>query len=107
MNTNQAARLILDTRDWDRTDANQIQRQLGESIGGFEMLACILIVAATADLAMYQYRSWWKWSGEWKPLKLKGFRDLKLTTAEAAFLVVAVLLFLLAAYRETTMAKPT
>ncbi len=80
---------------------------LGESIGGFEMLAYILIVAATANLAMYQYRSWWRWSGDWKPLRLKAFRDLRLTTAEVAFLAVAALLFLFAAYRETTMANPT
>jgi hypothetical protein len=78
---------------------------LGLSIGGLEMAAYILILAATADLVMYQYRSWWRWSGEYKPVKVRSFRELKLGRSEAIALGVAVLLLLLAAVRETLMVK--
>lgn len=74
---------------------------LGLSIGGIEMLAYVLIVAATANLTVYQYRSWWRWSGEWKPTRVLGFRDLRLTRSEVLTLVVALLLILAAAYKET------
>jgi hypothetical protein len=76
---------------------------LGLSIGGLEMLAYVLVVAATANLTMYQYRSWWRWSGEWKATRVRSFRDLKVTRSEALTLAVAVLLLLAAAYKETAL----
>ena len=78
---------------------------LGLSIGGLEMAAYVLVLAATADLAMYQYRSWWRWSGEYKPVKMRSFRELKLTKGEAIALLIALVLLLLAAVRETLMVK--
>lgn len=102
--------LIAGTNSFAASDLKQFNSweglALGLGIGGFEMLAYILIVAATSNLAMYQYRSWWRWSGEWKPVKIKELRDLRLTRGEAAFLVIAVFIFLLAAFRETMMVKP-
>ena len=77
---------------------------LGLSIGGLEMLAYVLVVAATANLTMYQYRSWWRWSGEWKATRVRGFRELRLTRSELLTLAIAVLLMLIAAYRETVFA---
>lgn len=75
--------------------------ELGLGIGGLEMLAYVLVVAATANLTMYQYRSWWRWSGEWKATRVRGFRELRLTRSEALTLALAVLLMVIAAYRET------
>ncbi len=75
---------------------------LGLSIGGLEMLAYVLIVAATANLTVYQYRSWWRWSGEWKPTRVRSFRELRLNRSEALTLAGAVLLLLAAAAKETT-----
>jgi len=77
---------------------------LGLSIGGLEMLAYVLVAAATANLTVEQYRSWWRWSGEWKPIKVRRVRDLRLTRAEVVTLAIAVLLLLAAAYRETVFA---
>ena len=76
---------------------------LGLSIGGLEMLGYVLVAAATANLTMEQYRSWWRWSGEWKPTRIRRFRDLRLTRSEMITLALALLLFLVAAYRETAM----
>ena len=74
---------------------------LGLSIGGLEMMAYVLVVAATANLTVYQYRSWWRWSGEWQATQVRRFRDLRLTRAEVLTLAIAVLLFLVAAIKET------
>jgi hypothetical protein len=77
---------------------------LGLSFGGLEMLAYVLVVAATANLTMYQYRSWWRWSGEWKATRVRGFRELRLTRPELLPLGIAGLLLLIASYRETNFA---
>jgi hypothetical protein len=74
---------------------------LGLGIGGLEMLAYVLVAAATANLTVYQYRSWWRWSGEWQATQVRRFRDLRLTRSEVVTLGIGVLLFLIAAYRET------
>ena len=37
---------------------------LSLSIDAFEMLAYVLIIAATVKQGVYQYRSWWKWNGK-------------------------------------------
>jgi hypothetical protein len=55
---------------------------LGLSIGGVEMLAYVLVIAATAGLGVYHYRSWWRWSGVWQPAKLRRLRDVRLSRSE-------------------------
>ncbi len=77
---------------------------LGLSIGGLEMLGYILIAAATVPLGVYQYRSWWRWSGEWAPTKLMRIRDVRLSRGELAALLLGVLVLVVAAVRETLMA---
>jgi hypothetical protein len=77
---------------------------LGLSIGGVEMLAYILVIAATAGLGVYHYRSWWRWSGEWQPAKLKRLRDVRLSGSEIVCLALGGALLLAAAYRETILA---
>lgn len=77
---------------------------LGLSIGGVEMLAYILAIAATAGLGVYQYRSWWRWSGAWAPVKLRRVRDLRLSRSELICLVLGIVLLIAAAYRETWLA---
>jgi uncharacterized membrane protein SirB2 len=77
---------------------------LGISIGGVEMLAYILIIASTVSLGVYQYRSWWRWSGEWKPTKLMNLRDVRLSRSEMLCLTGGILLLIFAAYRETQLA---
>jgi hypothetical protein len=87
----------------DMTGYNVWEGQaLALSIGGVEALAMVLVAAATANLAMAQYRSWWRSSGEWKPTR-RHFRELRLTRSEIVTLAIAVLLYLAAAYRETSM----
>lgn len=76
---------------------------LGLSIGGIEMLGYVLVAAATANLTMEEYRSWWRWTGDWQPTRIRRFRDLRLTQAEVLTVAVALILFLAAAFRETVM----
>jgi hypothetical protein len=76
---------------------------LGTSIGGVETLAFLLIIASTVRYGVYQYRSWWRWSGEWRPTKVMNLRDVRLSRAEIVGLVLGVLLMIVAAYRETAM----
>jgi len=76
---------------------------LGMSIGGVETLGLLLITAATVACGVYQYRSWWRWGGEWKPTKLMRLRDIRLTRAEWLSFIGGVTLLVLAAYRETAM----
>jgi hypothetical protein len=77
---------------------------LGQSIGGLETLGFILVIASTVKYGVYQYRSWWRWSGEWKPTKLMKLREVRLSRAETLCLVLGLLLLIIAAYRETMMA---
>ena len=77
---------------------------LGLSIGGVEMLAYILVIAATAGIGIYHYRSWWRWSGEWKPVQTGRLRDIRLSRAEWLCLAAGVLLLIVAAWNETRMA---
>lgn len=76
---------------------------LGLSIGGLEMLEYILVIASTVRLGIYQYRSWWRWRGEWKPTKAMRIRDIRLSKPELLTFVAGVLLIIFAAYRETQM----
>ncbi len=77
---------------------------LGNSIGGLEMLGYLLIIAATVRFGIYQYKSWWRWSGEWAPTKLMSIRDLRLSGREWLTVAAGLLLIILGAYRETLMA---
>jgi len=73
---------------------------LGLSIGGLEMLAYIMIIAATVKVGIYQYRS----LVDWKPVKAMNLRDVRLSRQEVFCLLAGVLLLVLAAYRETVLA---
>lgn len=99
--------LIAGTNSFLASDLTKINVHVGtslaHSIGGFETLGFIMIIAATVKFGVYQYRSWWRWSGEWKPVKVMNLRDVKLSKAEIACLVTGVLLVVLAAYRETLL----
>ena len=77
---------------------------LGLSIGGLEMFAYILVIAATARIGIYHYRSWWRWSGEWKPVQNGKLREIRLSQAEWIYLAGGILLLVLAALNETRMA---
>ncbi len=76
----------------------------GLSIGGVEMLAYILVIAATAGLGVYRYRSWWRWSGAWQPTKLRRLRDVRLSRSEIVCMALGIVLLIAAAYRETWLA---
>ncbi len=77
---------------------------LGTSIGGLETLGYVLIIAATVRLGIYQYKSWWRWSGEWAPTKLMRIRDIRLSRSEWLTIAAGLLLIIVGAYRETLMA---
>lgn len=103
--------LIAGTNSFAASDLTQYNAWEGTalalSIGGMEMLGYVMIVAATANLTTEQYRSWWRWSGEWKPTKVARLRDLHLTRPEIITIGVAALLIVIAAYHETVMAFAT
>ena len=89
--------------DLDRYQSVREAMALGQTIGGLETLGFILIVAATVPLGVYHYRSWWRWSGQWKPEKVMKLRDIRLSRSEAICLGVGILLLVVGAYRETAM----
>ena len=72
---------------------------LGISIGELEMLAYIMVIASTVKFGIYQYRN----LVDWKPTKVKRLRDVRLSRQEIFCLIIAVLLLIIAAYRETAM----
>jgi hypothetical protein len=76
---------------------------LSLSIGNLEMLGYICVIAATIKLGIYQYRSWWRWTGEWKAIQTGRLRDVRLDRLEVAFLFIGITLIVLGAYRETQM----
>ena len=78
---------------------------LSLSIGNLEMLGYICVIAATVGIGVYEYRSWWRWGGEWKATKTKSLRDIRLSRAEWATVVVGIAFVGLAAVRETLMAR--
>lgn len=77
---------------------------LSLSIGNLEMLGYICVIAATVRLGIYQYKSWWRWSGEWKVVKMGKLAEVRFDRYEMAILVVGIALVVFAAYRETQMA---
>jgi hypothetical protein len=100
--------LIAGTNSFAASDLAQFDAREGMalslSVGGLEMLGYVLIIAATVRYGVYQYRSWWRWSGDWAPLKLMPIRDVRLDRAEIVCLLLGLLLILAGAYRETAMA---
>jgi hypothetical protein len=69
-----------------------------------ETFAYMLIIAATAGIGIYQYRSWWRWPGEWAPEKVMKLRDTRLSRAEVGCLIAGIALLVVAAYQERAMA---
>ena len=100
--------LIAGTNSFTASDITQYNAHdgmaLALSIGNLEMLGYIIVIAATVKFGVYQYRSWWPWSGEWKPTKVMKLREVRLSRAETLCLVLGILLLIIAAYRETMMA---
>jgi len=90
--------------DLDRYSNVREAMALGQTIGGVETLGFILVIASTVKYGVYQYRSWWRWSGKWKPTKVMNLRDVRLSRQEVLCLVSGILLLIVAAYRETVMA---
>jgi hypothetical protein len=76
---------------------------LGQTVGGLETLGFILVIASTVSYGVYQYRSWWRWGGEWKPAKVMNLRDVRLSRQEILCLILGIVLLIIAAYRETGM----
>ncbi len=95
--------LISGTNSFAASDLRQINgwdgMALGISIGGLEMLAYLLIIAATVRFGVYHYQSWW----QWKSIKVMNLRDVRLSRAELLCLMTGILLLIVAAYRETAM----
>jgi hypothetical protein len=100
--------LIAGTNSFLASDITQYNARDGMaaalSVGNLEMLGYIFVVAATVKLGIYQYRSWWRWSGEYKPTKVMNFRDIKLSAREMVCLAVGISLVIVGAYRETLLA---
>jgi len=71
------------------------------SIGGLEILAYILVLAATAGIGVYQYNGWW----QWKASKRMNLRDIRLSSSEISCLAGGIILLIAAAFRETAMAN--
>jgi hypothetical protein len=96
--------LVSGTNSFLQSDLRQYNvwdgMALNLSIGGLEMLGCILIIASTVSLGVYQYSSWW----QRKPTKVMNLRDVRLSRAEVLCLISGIVLLLIAAYRETVMA---
>ena len=64
------------------------------------MLAYVLVISATANIGLYQYKNLWQWQGE----KIKNLRDIRLSPSEIFCLCLGILMIVIAAYRETVMA---
>jgi hypothetical protein len=101
--------LISGTNSFASSDLTQFNARdgmaLGLSIGNLEMLGYILMLAATVRYGVYQYRSWWRWSGEWSPTKRMQIRDVRLTRSEWLALGLGLACIILAGVRETVMAR--
>ena len=99
--------LVSGTNSFSASDLKQFNAwdgmAMGMGIGGIEMLAYVLVISATANIGLYQYKNLWQWQGE----KIKNLKDIRLTTSEIFFLCLGILLIVIAAYRETVMAFVT
>jgi hypothetical protein len=96
--------LVSGTNSFSASDLKQFNAwdgmALGMSIGGVEMLAYVLVISATANIGLENYRNLWRWKGE----KIKNLRDIKLSVSETFCLCLGILMIVIAAYRETVMA---
>jgi len=99
--------LIAGTNSFLTSDLTQYNAHEGTamalSIGNLESLGFIFIIGATVKYGVYQYRSWWRWTGAWKPTKIMNLRDVRLSKPEIACLATGILLIIFGAYRETLM----
>lgn len=95
--------LVAGTNSFAASDLKQVNAwegtALGMSIGGIEMVAYVLAIAATVNLGLYNYVF-----RQWQGKKIKSWREIRLSLAENLCLVGGLYLLLLAAYRETPMA---
>lgn len=96
--------LVSGTNSFAASDLKQFNAldgmALGISIGGLEMLAYVLVISATANIGLYQYRSLVQWHGE----KIKGLWEIRLSASERICLGLGILIIGFAGYRETLMA---
>ena len=96
--------LVSGTNSFSASDLKQFNAwdgmALGMSIGGIEMLAYVLVISATANIGLENYRNLWRWKGE----KIKSLRDIRLSVSERFCLCLGILMIVIAAYRETVMA---
>jgi hypothetical protein len=96
--------LVSGTNSFSASDLKQFNAwdgmALGLSIGGVEMLAYVLVISATANIGLYQYKNLWQWQGE----KIKNLRDIRLSPSEIFCLCLGIFMIVIAAYRETVMA---
>jgi hypothetical protein len=99
--------LISGTNSFAASDLTQYNAHdgmaLGLSIGNVEMLGYILVIAATVKFGVYQYKSWWRWSGEWKPVKSMRIRDVRLARDEIVVIALGIGLVIVAGLRETLL----
>lgn len=96
--------LVSGTNSFSASDLKQFNAwdgmALGMSIGEVEMLAYVLVISATANIGLYQYKNLWQWQGE----KIKNLRDIRLSPSEIFSICLGILMIVIAAYRETVMA---
>jgi len=71
----------------------------GLTIGGAETLGYVCLIAATAGISTHQRQTWWR-SRE-KFIRMRSFRDLRLSSGELAVLILGLVLIVAAAFRET------
>jgi hypothetical protein len=74
----------------------------GCSIGEIEMLAYVLIIASTAGISIYMDTTPW-YSLKTKMVKVKNFRDIRLSRQEWIVLLMGIFLLIIAGYNETVL----
>lgn len=77
---------------------------LSLSIGNLEMLGYLCVIAATAGIARYEFRSWWRWRGEWEASRTGPLKEIRLSRAEWVTAGLGIALVVAAAVRETLLA---
>jgi len=74
----------------------------GYSIGELEVLAYIFIIASTAGISIYMDTTPW-YSLKTKMVKVKNFRDIRLSRQEWIVLLIGIFLLIIAGYNETML----
>ena len=67
-----------------------------------ELLGYTIIVASTISLGLSDYSSWLPWKA--KETRIQNWREIHFTQQEITGVVIGIVLILLAAYNETTLA---